>query len=321
MVFDIETIPKEEKQLNIGFIGAGKVGCSLGKYFKQDPETKIQGYYSRSTGSADEAARFTDSKSYRKLSELIDACDAIFLTVPDGSICDTWNEVKGYDIREKMICHCSGSMSCDDAFTGIEETGAFGYSAHPLFAVSDKFNAYRELSGVFFTLEEASDNASRSFAGAKGNAAQSPSLAALQGIFERLGNPTKIIDGKDKTTYHCAAAMASNLVCGLIDQSLALMKRCGFGEEEAVKALASILMGNMSHIAEKGPTASLTGPVERNDIETIRKHIDCLADSDEQNIYRLLSSRLIHMAETRHPDRDYEEMRRIIDDETAGSQS
>lgn len=305
MVFDIETIPKEEKQLNIGFIGAGKVGCSLGKYFKQDPETKIQGYYSRSTGSADEAARFTDSKSYRKLSELIDACDTIFLTVPDGSICDTWKEVKGYDIKGKIICHCSGAMSSDTAFEAIEETGAFGYSAHPLFAVSDKFNAYRELSGVFFTLE----------------GAQSPGLAALQGIFERLGNPTKIIDGKDKTTYHCAAAMASNLVCGLIDQSLALMKRCGFGEEEAVKALAPILMGNMSHIAEKGPTASLTGPVERNDIETIRKHIDCLADSDEQNIYRLLSSRLIHMAETRHPDRDYEEMRRIINDETAGSHS
>ncbi len=290
--------------MNIGFIGAGKVGCSLGKYFKQDPETKIQGYYSRSTGSADEAARFTDSKSYRKLSELIDGCDAIFLTVPDGSIRDTWNKVKGYDIREKMICHCSGSMSCDDAFAGIEETGAFGYSAHPLFAVSDKYSAYRELSGVFFTLEEASY--------AKGNAAQSPGLAALQGIFKRLGNPTKIIDGKDKTTYHCAAAMASNLVCGLIDQSLALMKRCGFGEEEAVKALAPILMGNMSHIAEKGPTMSLTGPAERNDIETIRKHIDCLDGSDEQNIYRLLTGRLIHMAEKRHPDRDYAEMSQLI---------
>lgn len=290
MVFDIETIPKEEKQLNIGFIGAGKVGCTLGKYFSTDPETTIKGYYSRSTESAIDAARFTDSKSYRDLSELIDECDTIFLTVPDGSIRDTWNKVKGYDIREKMICHCSGSLSCNDAFAGIEETGAFGYSAHPLFAVSDKYNAYRELTGVFFTLEG----------------------TALQGLFERLGNPTKVIDGKDKTTYHCAAATASNLVCGLIDQSLALMKRCGFGEEEAIKALAPILMGNMSHIAEKGPTESLTGPVERNDIETIRKHIDCLTDSDEQNIYRLLTGRLIQMAEARHQDRDYAEMSQLI---------
>ena len=290
--------------MNIGFIGAGKVGCALGKYFKQDPETKIIGYYSRSSQSAEEAARFTDSKSYLDMKELIDACDMIFLTVPDGSIRDTWNKIKEYDIMEKKFCHCSGSMSCSDAFDGIEETGAFGYSAHPLFAVSDKFNAYRELTGVFFTLEEAEH--------AKCTDAPSQGLVDLQGLFERLGNPTGIIDGKNKTTYHCAAAMASNLVCGLIDQSIELMKRCGFTEETAVQALAPILTGNMEHIAHRGPTASLTGPIERNDIETVRKHIDCLEDGDEKNIYRLLSSRLIQMAESRHPDRDYAEMSQLI---------
>ncbi len=298
--------------MNIGFIGAGKVGCALGKYLSTDLETKIIGYYSRSSDSAIDAARFTDSKSYLDMKELIDACDTIFLTVPDGSIRDTWEKVKGYDISEKKICHCSGSMSCDDAFDGIEKTGAFGYSAHPLFAVSDKYNAYRELTGVFFTLEEA---------GAKCTAAPSPGLAALQGLFERLGNPTGIIDGKDKTTYHCAAAMASNLVCGLIDQSIELMKRCGFTEETAVQALAPILTGNMEHIAQNGPTASLTGPIERNDIETVRKHLDCLEVGDEKDLYRLLSSRLIKMAENRHPDRDHDEMRKLIDEGTAGSHS
>ena len=283
--------------MNIGFIGAGKVGCTLGKYFSTDPETKIIGYYSRSSQSAEEAAHFTDSKSYLDMEELIDACDMIFLTVPDGSIRDTWNKVKGYDIKKKNFCHCSGSMSCSDAFDGIEETGAFGYSAHPLFAVSDKYNAYRELTGVFFTLEG----------------------TALQGLFKRLGNPTGIIEGKDKTTYHCAAAMASNLVCGLIDQSIELMKRCGFTDETAVQALAPILTGNMEHIARSGPTKSLTGPIERNDIETVRKHLDCLEDSGEKEIYRLLSSRLIHMAQVRHPDRDYGKMRETLaDHEDAG---
>ena len=255
--------------MNIGFIGAGKVGCTLGKYFCQDPETKIVGYYSRSSRSAEEAARFTDSKSYPSMRELIDACDMIFLTVPDGSIRDTWNKVKGYDIREKNFCHCSGSMSCADAFDGIEETGAFGYSAHPLFAVSDKYNAYRELTGVFFTLEGGGENPAEG-QDAKGASAQAAGLTALRNMLESLGNPTRIIAGEDKTKYHCAAAMASNLVCGLIQQSLELMKQCGFAEEEAIRALAPILTGNMAHIAEKGPTDSLTGPVERNDADTVR---------------------------------------------------
>lgn len=281
-------------QLNIGFIGAGKVGCTLGKYFSQDAETVITGYYSRST--AEDAARFTGSKCYESMKELVEDCDIIFLTVPDGSIQDTWERIREYEIRGKTICHCSGAMSSQDAFSGIEEAGAFGYSVHPLFAVSDKYHAYRELAGVFFTLE----------------GMESAGAREIQRILSGLGNPYRIIAGKDKITYHCAAAMASNLVCGLIDQSIALMERCGFTEEEAISALAPILTGNMSHIAEKGPAASLTGPIERNDIETVSKHLDCLVDDSEQMLYSLLSSRLIQIAQARHPKRDYSGMSELI---------
>lgn len=280
--------------MNIGFIGAGKVGCTLGKYFSQDSETEIKGYYSRS--SAQDAAHFTDSRCYEDMKALIEDCDIIFLTVPDGSIQDTWKRVREYDIRGKTVCHCSGSMSSQDAFSGIEETGAFGYSAHPLFAVSDKYHAYRELTGVFFTLE----------------GMESAGAREIRRLLTELGNPYRIIAGEDKTTYHCAAAVASNLVCGLIDQSIALMQRCGFTEAEAVQALAPILKGNMSHIASEGPAASLTGPIERNDIDTVKKHLDCLADGSEKTLYRLLSSRLIQMAQGRHPERDYTEMSTLI---------
>ena len=37
--------------------------------------------------------------------------------------------------------------------THIIEISATGFSIHPLFAVSDKYNAYRELADVFLTLE------------------------------------------------------------------------------------------------------------------------------------------------------------------------
>ena len=151
--------------MNIGFIGAGKVGCSLGRYFvehaqetggaeepykRQESSLNVKGYYSRSSSSAKDAARFTHSKEYETIRDLTDECDVVFLTVPDGSIQETWQQVREYDINGKTICHCSGAMSSADAFHGIEETGAFGYSIHPLFAVSDKYNAYKELTGVFF---------------------------------------------------------------------------------------------------------------------------------------------------------------------------
>lgn len=297
--------------MNIGFIGAGKAGCTLGKYFSEDYQTKIVGYYSRSKASAEEAARFTESKSFDSIEELIEECEAIFLTVPDGNIRDTWNRVREYDIEGKLICHCSGSMSCEDAFPGLEETKALGYSVHPLFAISDKFNAYKELTDVFFTIEEAEKTTATEETVMRGME-QAVRLMELIGLVMRLGNPYRVIRGEDKTTYHCAAAMASNLVCALTDQSVELMTRCGFTQEEAIKALAPILRGNIEHIIEKGTVASFTGPVERNDTQTIKKHLGCLKDGDEKNTYRLLTGRLIHMAEQRHPDRDYAGMSELI---------
>ncbi len=293
--------------MNIGFIGAGKVGCALGKYFGKAPQVSIKGYHDCSKEFAQEAARFTNSKSYETLKELIDACDTIFLTVPDGRIQDTWKEVREFNVTGKTICHCSGAMSAAEAFEGIGEAGAFGYSAHPLFAVSDKYNAYRELTGVFFTLESAQNEGDAKSTDMKGSG-----LADLQDMLMSLGNPTRIIAAEDKTKYHCAAAMASNLVCGLVQQSIDLMKQCGFAEEEAIRALAPILTGNMAHIAKHGPTASLTGPVERNDIVTVQKHLSCLENPQTRQLYSLLSSKLIEMAQQRHPERDYSALNSVL---------
>ena len=49
--------------MNIGFIGAGRVGCTIGRYLA-DAGKAIEGYYSRSKESADIAATFTNTRSF-----------------------------------------------------------------------------------------------------------------------------------------------------------------------------------------------------------------------------------------------------------------
>ncbi len=117
-------------------------------------QTTVKGYYSRSGESAKDAARFTNSNAYDTMPGILSECDMIFLTVPDGNIKAVWKELSGYNVTGKLICHCSGAMSSREAFAGIEETGAYGYSIHPLFAVSDKYEAYRELTDVFLHWKE-----------------------------------------------------------------------------------------------------------------------------------------------------------------------
>lgn len=279
-------------ELNTGFIGAGKVGVSLARYFIEGG-LGVSGFCSRSRESAEEAAHFTGTKVFDGIETLVKECDVIFITVPDGSINQIWQQIRNYEIKGKYICHCSGALSSQDAFDGIVYTGAYGYSIHPLFAVSDKFNAYREFEDVFFVAEGDGPN-------------------DIIKMLRSLGNPLHIIESQHKTAYHLAAATASNLVCGLIDQSIEIMQMCGFEENEAIRALGPILMGNMAHIADRGPVASLTGPVERNDITTVRKHMDCMTDEKQKEVYRLLSHRLVRMAQRRHPDRDYAGMNEIL---------
>ena len=282
--------------MRTGIIGAGKVGCSLGKYFRLN-NLKVTGYYDVNENLAKEAATFTETTFIEDLETIVKISDTLFLTVPDDLITTVWNQMKDMSLEGKFICHCSGALSAGDAFPGIDKCGAFGYSVHPLFAVSDKYNSYKELSHAYFVIE--GDEKHRE---------------EIAGIFKNLGNEVRYIAAKDKVKYHCAAAVCSNHVVALIQESLDLMQECGFDEESALKALAPIMLGNMQHIAERGTVNSLTGPVERADVKTVEKHLNCL-DEKQQMLYRLLSEVLISIGEKKNPARDYGRLKHILGNE------
>lgn len=300
--------------MRIGFIGAGKVGFTLGKYFSKHGK-EITGYYSRNTVSAEEAAEFTDSRAFDNMGELIENSDVLFLTVPDGSITDVYRQVAQCPIRGKLICHCSGALSARLAFPDIKETGAYGYSVHPLFAVSSKYSAYEELADVFFAVEGDEER-----------------IGDIEGLMKSVWLRYQRIDGENKIGYHCAAAIASNLMVGLIKESVDILGRCGFSPEDAVSALGPLVRGNVQHVLEDGLEASLTGPLERGDIGTIIKHLDSFdagkdekvngADEDEgvftreeeKQLYKLLSKKILPVAQAKHPDRSYEEIKKLLNE-------
>ncbi|MCL2835736.1 MAG: NAD(P)-binding domain-containing protein, partial [Defluviitaleaceae bacterium] len=137
--------------MKIGFIGAGKVGFTLGKYLR-DRGADVTGYYSRNPGSAKEAAIFTGTRCFGSLEIILSENDILFLTVPDTAIKPIWDSLKKMPVHGKIICHCSGALS-SGVFNGIEERQAFGYSIHPFSAISSKLTSYKTISNAFFTLE------------------------------------------------------------------------------------------------------------------------------------------------------------------------
>jgi len=281
--------------IKFGFIGAGKVGFSLGKYFEENGILLV-GYYSRNHSSAKEAAEFTGTKSFLTLKQLVKESDVIFITTPDGEIQGVWNELKELSINNKLICHCSGLLS-SEIFSDISKFGAYPYSIHPMFAISDKYNSYKNFKKAFITIE-----------------GHEKYINKFTELFKSLGNSVKIIDKENKSLYHLASVISSNLVLGLINNGVNYLKQCGFSEELAIDALYPLISNNIENIKSSGTVKSLTGPLERGDLSTMQTHMLSLNEEDKI-LYRTLNNNLLKVAKKKNPDKDYREIEEFLGEE------
>lgn len=282
----------------IGFIGAGKVGFSLGKYIREKTggAFNIHGYYSQNHDSAVAAAAFAGGKAFDSAEELAAECDLLLLTVPDGQIEGVWEQLRDKISNPLLVGHCSGSL---DSRVFLSSAGVpsvshgFG-SIHPIMSIRDKDTAYLKLPEAYFTIE-----------------GDEPFIDFMDVFLPALGNPHSIIDTDKKTLYHAASVMVSNLVCSLAFEGVEVFKACGLDDEFAEKAWRPLFLGNAENIYSVGPVMALTGPVERADAETVKRHLGALSGETRQ-MYLLLSRALADVAQLKNPNRDYSEIRNVL---------
>ena len=273
-------------RLRVAVVGAGKVGCSLGRYLGESAAVDVVGFCSRDEAHAREAVEFAGGAVFASPVEAARAANLLLVTTPDTSIADVWDELARaarageVSLRDKLVVHCSGALS-SSVFAGARELGAHVCSAHPLYAVSSRFDCWCELGRASFTLE-----------------GDDWAVDLMTGLLRARGNQVSRIAAGAKTRYHAAAVMASNLVVGLYDMAAGELVRCGFDRAEAEAALAPLFLGNAEHIAKDGVEASLTGPAVRGDHATIDAHLACLEGRDRQ-AYQLLTEQLVDIVRRR----------------------
>ena len=278
--------------MKIGFIGAGKVGFTMGKFLTAH-QVEVSGYYSKSPSSSEEAAAFTGTRQYLQVNDLIQDSDALFLTVPDDVITEVWEVIREFPIQNKLICHFSGALS-SGIFSGIEHTRAYGYSIHPLFAIHDRYESWKEISEAFFTVEGNEEH-----------------IEEIRALLTGLGLKTNTIHAGDKVLYHASAAVVSNLYVGLVQMGEDMLASCGFSAEDAHQALSPLIAGNTANIVAKGTVNALTGPIERNDVETVQAHLASMTH-DQRSIYRRLSRQVTEVAKRKNPDNNYAQMESVL---------
>lgn len=281
--------------MNIGIIGAGKVGVSVGRYLK-DNNIQISGFYDIDSDNAAFAAQFTQTDCFSDLEKLVKLSDTLFITTPDNVIGSVWDCIrnKNMSVQNKIVCHFSGALS-SDVFTDSQSTGAGVCSIHPMLAFSDKLTSYRIPANTFFAIE-----------------GDETAVSALKSLFESLGNTVCRIDKSKKSLYHTAASVLSNELVALLDMGYSLLEQCGFSRDDAVGATKNLVSGNVKSVLEIGCVNALTGPVERNDLQTVKKHVESLQGEDRQ-IYILLAKRLVKLAKAKNEDRYYLKLTELLD--------
>lgn len=251
----------------IGFIGAGKCGMSLAYYLRSKGRS-IVGFSSQRNN--------TEEFDFLSCEELVKGSDVIFITVTDRAIPEVWNKIRHMDLENKIICHCSGSVS-SEVFNGADKE--FVASVHPMMAFNSRHTSFSAVSDAFFTVEGGKTAADR-----------------VSEIFSLSPDKFKVITSENKVKYHAAACFASNFVVSVCHEAFSLLGECGFSKEESKKALSALMKNNMQNIIDVGCENAVTGPAIRGDFATIEKHMDVL-DERQKRLYKELTEVILRMKE------------------------
>lgn len=265
----------------------------MGKYITMHGGN-VCGFYNRTASSAMEAAQLCDTTFYEDLDSLIEVSDTLFITTTDRAIEEIWDCIAAKNVRGKVICHFSGSLS-SDIFSNRKRVGVYACSLHPIYAFSNKITAYQNLTEAIFTVE-----------------GDDTALIRMQELFDLIPNRIVKIPTEAKAKYHAAASVAGNHVTGLVWMAVQLIMEAGIEEETSYAMLKPLVENCISNVFSNGCKESLTGPIERGDAITVKKHLEALEQPIWNQAYRAAGQVVAKLAQGKNPKRDYEAIEQLL---------
>ena len=248
-------------------VGAGRVGTAVAKLLA-DAGHPITGIWSRSRPSAERASEILQAP-VMELDELLPRSELVLIGVTDDALAYMAERVAPYIDGLPLVCHFAGSIGVEplEALTG---TGARVAAMHPVQACPDLATAIRRLPGSAWGVtcdERARDQVSA--------------------LVEELAGVTVWVDEAHRALWHAAAVATSNGIAALMSIGEALLGSIGVTSPEyVIGPLASGTVSNAREGGGGGPT--LTGPIVRGDVDTIKRHMAALAGapSELRDAYR-----------------------------------
>jgi predicted short-subunit dehydrogenase-like oxidoreductase (DUF2520 family) len=183
------------------------------------------------------------------------AATHIIIAVTDDQIGEAVTGLAHPDIRGAIVVHTSGAAG-RGPLQPLRELGAHCGVMHPLQTIGDTESTGSILEGVPF--------------GVLGDPA---AVEWATSVASTLGGSVLHLDEQKLASYHAAAVLAGNSMWAVIDAAVVMMRDAGISPDIARAALGPLARTSLERALAADSEATLTGPVARADLGTLRQHM------------------------------------------------
>ena len=282
----------------INIIGCGRAAGSLVGGWAGLGLVRVGGILNRTEASANQAVRLLgDGDAVARAANLEDA-PLWLLGVPDDALSGAAADLSERDFEGAIVFHLAGSLG-PDVLEPLSKRGASVAAVHPLKAFSEPTTETVDLGGHWCVAD-----------------GESTALDRLRPLFEALGARWTTARVHDRALYHAAAAVISNGPRGLVADVTRWLRDAGLGTDEAHGIASSLLLDSARDVQHQRSGLGLTGPVDRADFDTLRRHLEALQQRTDgaEALYRQLSLSVLRLAEAagQLDDRQVERLMRLF---------
>ncbi|MDP4174410.1 MAG: DUF2520 domain-containing protein [Bacteroidota bacterium] len=244
----------------ISIVGAGKVAFSLVKALL-DAGLNVISVFSRTKESSEKlAAKFNIPLYGDDLSAIDSSSELFFLAVPDSEIENAAYALSNakLDFHKCLFVHLSGSQDIS-RLKLLKSKGASIASFH----IMQTFPSCEvvELRDHFAAIE--TDNVTTE--------------KYLFDLALKLKLKPFHISSEKKVFYHLTGVWASNFLIANLFNASQVFQSAKISEVEFLQIVKPIINSTFDNVLKNGISSSLSGPVIRGDLETIKKHVSALS--------------------------------------------
>jgi len=202
--------------------------------------------------------------------EVLGACELVILAVPDDVLAGLVSGLaaSGRARAGTLVVHTSGAHGTD-VLDPLTRVGCLPLALHPVMTFTGTAVDVERLAGACF-----------------GVTAPDELRLAGEALVIEMGAEPVWVPEQARPMYHAALAFGANNLVTVVNVAAELLADAGI--EEPRRMLGPLLGAALDNALRHGD-AALTGPVARGDANTVRTHLDVLAEPELRAAYVALA--------------------------------